>query len=173
MQFIHLTGATDVARVKSAYAEFSRSAFIEPFGHAMHTILGAASLAVSRAGASSLAEFSAMGLPAILVPYPAAVDNHQWHNAQAAVSTGGAWLLEQSSATPERLCELVARLVKDDNEQGRLSRAMSSAHQPDAARKIAQTILTLSVKRGTESHSALNFRATPSPKLIATQPRLE
>ncbi len=60
----------------------------------MHLALGAASAAISRAGASSLAELAAMRVPAVLVPYPAATDNHQYYNALAFEKTGAACLLE-------------------------------------------------------------------------------
>ena len=67
----------------------------------MEIALAGATMAISRAGASSLAELAAMRVPAILVPYPTATDNHQYFNARALVDVGAAVLLEQKSATAE------------------------------------------------------------------------
>ena len=81
LQFLHLTGPNDVEKVQSAYAQHKRRAVVRPFLTEMELALGAATAVVSRAGASSLAEIAAMGVPSILIPYPHAADDHQLHNA--------------------------------------------------------------------------------------------
>ena len=81
-QWLHLTGANDFEKVKSAYAALGINAVVKPFLAEMDLALGAATAAVSRAGASSLAEIAAMRLPSLLVPFPAAADNHQFFNAR-------------------------------------------------------------------------------------------
>jgi len=103
--------------------------------------LGAATAAVSRSGASSLAEFAAMRLPVILVPYPSAADNHQWHNAQSFVASGAAWLLEQRTATPAQLAGCVERLVLNEAERAAMGRALERWDAPHAAEFIADRIL--------------------------------
>ena len=107
-QWLHLTGPDDVEKVESAYAARGFKAVVKPFLAEMDLALGAATVAVSRAGASSLAEIAALRLPSLLVPYPAAADNHQFYNAQAFETTGAARLLEQKSATPEKVGRLAA-----------------------------------------------------------------
>ena len=69
----------------------------------MDLALGAANVAISRAGASSLAEIAAMRLPSLLIPFPAAADNHQFHNARAFETTGAARLLEQQTQRRKEL----------------------------------------------------------------------
>ena len=92
---------SDAEKVTQAYAALKLKAVVHPFFAEMELALGAATAAVCRAGASSLAELAAMRVPAVLVPYPAATDNHQFHNARAFEATGAARLLEQKTATPE------------------------------------------------------------------------
>ena len=75
----------------------------------MDLALGAATISVSRSGASSLAEIAAMRLPSLLVPFPAAADNHQFFNALAFEKTGAAKLLEQKNSTPEKVAAILSR----------------------------------------------------------------
>jgi UDP-N-acetylglucosamine--N-acetylmuramyl-(pentapeptide) pyrophosphoryl-undecaprenol N-acetylglucosamine transferase len=74
-QFLHLTGMKDYERIVRVYRDAKAPAVVRPFLSEMELALSAATVAVSRSGASSLAEFAAMRLPAILIPYPAATDN--------------------------------------------------------------------------------------------------
>jgi UDP-N-acetylglucosamine--N-acetylmuramyl-(pentapeptide) pyrophosphoryl-undecaprenol N-acetylglucosamine transferase len=78
LQLFHLTGPSDVAKVEAVCAAQQVRAVVRPFSAEMHVVLGAASVVISRAGASSLAELAAMRAPAILVPYPAALDLPHW-----------------------------------------------------------------------------------------------
>lgn len=140
-QWVHLTGAAEAEPARRAYASSKLSAVVHPFFEQMGLVLGAATLAVSRAGASSLAELAAMCVPAILVPYPAAADNHQLHNARAFEQTGAACVLEQKHASPSVLAELVTKLIRDTPARERMQGALGQWHHPDAAAKIAQAIL--------------------------------
>ena len=103
--------------------------------------MGAATVAVSRAGASSLAELAAMRVPAVLVPYPAATDNHQFHNARAFEATGAARLLEQQSATPETLVQLLLDVVEKPAVHEKMQDALAQWHAPHAAEQIAEAML--------------------------------
>jgi len=141
LQWFHLTGPTQVEAVQRAYRALNLKAVVHPFFAEMELALGAASAAITRAGASSLAELAAMRVPAVLIPYPAATDNHQFENARAFQQSGAACLLEQKSATPERLAELLLPLVRDDSTRAKMQRALARWHAPEAAQRIAQTIL--------------------------------
>src|SRR5205807_2183637 len=98
-QWFHLTGNADAGQVKQAYAAAGLQAAVHSFSPAMDLAMGAASAAVSRAGASSLAEIAALRLPSLLIPFPAATDNHQYHNARAFEQTGAARLLEERTTS--------------------------------------------------------------------------
>ncbi|MGA2864751.1 MAG: UDP-N-acetylglucosamine--N-acetylmuramyl-(pentapeptide) pyrophosphoryl-undecaprenol N-acetylglucosamine transferase [Verrucomicrobiota bacterium] len=140
-QWFHLTGSAEVETVKGAYAAAGVFALVHPFFAAMELALGAATAALSRAGGSSLAELAAMRLPSVLVPYPAATDDHQLHNARALEATGAARLLEQNSATPETLARLLGDLVENPGVRVPMQQALAQWHRPRAARQIAETIL--------------------------------
>src|SRR5258706_10842007 len=105
LQLCRLAGPKDARKVQDACAAANFKADVHPFFSGMELALGAASAAISRAGASSLAELAAMRVPAVLVPYPAATDDHQLHNARAFAGTGAARLLEQEGATAEAMAE--------------------------------------------------------------------
>jgi UDP-N-acetylglucosamine--N-acetylmuramyl-(pentapeptide) pyrophosphoryl-undecaprenol N-acetylglucosamine transferase len=143
LQCLHLTGAAECERVKAAYAGHACPAVVQPFLTEMELALGAATAAVSRAGASSLAELAAMRLPAVLVPYPHAADNHQWFNARALVDAGAALLLEQREATGERLAALLLQLVQDDAARSAMAHELARWHSPRAAEQVAEKILAL------------------------------
>ena len=140
-QWLHLTGPADVEKVKQAYAAHGCRAVVKPFLAEMDLALGAATMAVSRAGASSLAEIAAMRLPSLLVPYPAAADNHQFYNAEAFEATGAARLLEQKTATPGKVDALLRELVEDLAIRGKIQTALAQWHAPGAAEQIADIML--------------------------------
>lgn len=140
LQFLHLTGAGDAERVSKGYASVGAVAVVHPFLSEMERALGAATLVVSRAGASSLAEFAAMGLPPILIPFPHAAEDHQTANARCLADIGGAlWMSAEESKT-DRLSAAVLDLLKDGEKRERMTRALQSWHRSDAAVKIADRI---------------------------------
>ena len=147
LQFIHLTGARDFEKVRAAYGAQNLRAFVAPFFADMPIVLGAATAAISRAGASSLAEFAAMQLPAILIPLPTAADNHQFHNALAFADTGAAHLLEQPAATADQVVLLASELLGDKSASEKMRAALARWHAPKAADKIADQMLALLTAR--------------------------
>ena len=84
-----------------------------------------------------------MRMPSLLVPFPAAADNHQWHNARAFEETGAAQLLEQRDATPEKVCSLLRELMDDPGERATMKASLAPWHAPKAAEQIAERILQL------------------------------
>jgi UDP-N-acetylglucosamine--N-acetylmuramyl-(pentapeptide) pyrophosphoryl-undecaprenol N-acetylglucosamine transferase len=139
-QFIHLTGANDVEAVKKSYADAGVPAMVRPFLSEMEFALGAATLCVSRSGASSLAEIAALRVPSVLVPYPTAADDHQRFNALAFVETGAAWMLDQQRTLPEQLAAMLARLASDEAAREAAKNALAQWHFPNAAEAVAEFI---------------------------------
>lgn len=150
LQYLHLTGPTDVEKVRTGYANRGLRAVVRPFLSEMELALGAATVAVSRAGASSLAEMAALRVPAVLIPYPTAADNHQLHNARAFVDTGAACLLEQQQGTGEQLAGHIRRLATDAAARAAMTAALARWDTPDAAERIADRIVATveSLSRG-------------------------
>jgi UDP-N-acetylglucosamine--N-acetylmuramyl-(pentapeptide) pyrophosphoryl-undecaprenol N-acetylglucosamine transferase len=141
LQLFHLTGPDDVEKVANAARACGVKAVVHPFFAEMHLALGAASAAVSRAGASSLAELAATQVPSVLVPYPAATDNHQYYNALAFQKTGAARLLEQSAAKPAILAAMLVELIQSAQTRDVMRAALAGWHAPRAAEQIAESIL--------------------------------
>jgi UDP-N-acetylglucosamine--N-acetylmuramyl-(pentapeptide) pyrophosphoryl-undecaprenol N-acetylglucosamine transferase len=141
-QWFHLAGRGEAEKVSQAYAALALTAVVHPFFDRMELALGAATAAVSRSGASSLAELAAMRVPAVLVPYPTATGNHQFHNARAFEATGAARLLEQKNASSETLADLLDDLIEKPNVRGKVQNALAQWHAPHAAEQIAEVMLT-------------------------------
>jgi UDP-N-acetylglucosamine--N-acetylmuramyl-(pentapeptide) pyrophosphoryl-undecaprenol N-acetylglucosamine transferase len=156
-QWIHLAGSRDAERVRDAYARVNLRAMVLPFFDRMDLALGAATVAVSRAGASSLAEITAVRLPSVLIPYPAATDDHQLCNARAFTDSGAAVLLEQSGASADALHDALVPLIVDTRKRNAMSAALAGWDAPEAAVRIGSAILdSISLNRqpGTSRASA-------------------
>lgn len=143
LQFIHLTGSSDKENTERAYRTNGRRALVRAFLTEMDLALGAATLAIGRAGASSLSELAAMRLPAILIPYPSAADNHQFHNARAYVETGAAVQLAESTADPAMLSQQVFDLIENASARAAMSCALERWFYPHAADEIAERIMEI------------------------------
>ena len=141
LQWFHLAGPRDSEKVKEAYEASNLKAVVHPFFAGMELVLGAASAAISRAGASSLAELAAMRVPAVLVPYPGATDDHQLHNARAFAGSGAARILEQEKATAEMLAEHIVEIVNCARTREKMRNALACWQSPRAAEEIADVML--------------------------------
>jgi UDP-N-acetylglucosamine--N-acetylmuramyl-(pentapeptide) pyrophosphoryl-undecaprenol N-acetylglucosamine transferase len=140
-QWLHLTGPNDFEKVQSTYAHHGIRAVVKPFLAEMELALGAATMAVSRAGASSLAEMAAMLVPSLLVPLPTSADQHQDFNAAAWVKTGAAKLLDQKKSTPADVVTGLVELVENAAARTQMQAALAQWHAPRAAEQIAENIL--------------------------------
>jgi UDP-N-acetylglucosamine--N-acetylmuramyl-(pentapeptide) pyrophosphoryl-undecaprenol N-acetylglucosamine transferase len=156
LQFLHLAGPQDVLKVQAAYAAHGCKAIVRPFLTEMELALGAATLAISRAGASSLAELAAMKVPAILIPYPTALDNHQFYNADAFVRSGAAVQIEQAEASAERVSSAVLELIESEPRRAAIRENLAKWHVPGAAENVAERILSFIPRAGTgAAHGAV------------------
>lgn len=102
----------------------------------MPLALAAADLAVGRAGATFLAELSATGLPAVLLPYPYASENHQAHNAQAIVDAGAAEMILDAQCTGPLMLETLERFLDDDDYRRGMAKQMKALAKPNALADI-------------------------------------
>jgi UDP-N-acetylglucosamine--N-acetylmuramyl-(pentapeptide) pyrophosphoryl-undecaprenol N-acetylglucosamine transferase len=110
---------------------------VEPFIDPIERAYSAADLVVARAGAMTLAEVAAWGLPSVLIPLPTAAAGHQLANARALEEAGAAVLLEQVSATGEALGQCVSQLLHDPARLAEIGAAARSRSHPNAVREIA------------------------------------
>jgi len=139
----HQTGERDLERVRDAYHRAGLAARVEPFLFAMDREMKLADLVVCRAGATTLAELTAAGRPALLVPLPTAADDHQRKNAQVLAAAGAAELLDQAQMTGELLAARITGLAADPSRRRAMSDAARRLAKPDAARAIVDKALEL------------------------------
>lgn len=109
----------------------------------MDTVMAAADLVLCRAGASTMAELTAMGMPAILVPSPNVTNNHQEKNARQLGSAGGAVVLLESECSGRKLYDTAAGLIREPEKLEKMSAAQKKMGVPDACGKITDVILSL------------------------------
>ena len=131
----------DVDEVRATYRKLGVAAEIAPFFTDLPARMAAAHLIVSRSGASTVAELSAIGRPAILVPLPHALDQDQFVNAGALQDAGGAVRIEQRDFTPERLAAELALLAADPLQLARMAAAAKAAGTLDAAERLADVVI--------------------------------
>lgn len=141
LKIVHQTGENDVEMVRRAYETSNVEAQVEPFFKEMNAVYRQADLVVSRAGATTLAEISVLGKPAILIPYPYAADNHQEKNGAYYVEGGGAVQYIQKTLTAEKLRDAVTELLNDPEKRQKMTDAMRRLSYPDAAERIVACCL--------------------------------
>ena len=149
-QVLHLSGHSDHEALREAYARAAVPAKVKPFHHQMGLAWGAADVAISRAGASSVAEAWANAVPTIFLPYPFHRDRHQDHNAKPMVDAGGAVILpdERSpAANARRAGPTLATLLKDRQRRRTMRANLQAVSKPDAALEIARLLLASPRKR--------------------------
>ena len=131
----------DLAAIGAAYGKLGVAAETAAFFADLPARLAAAHLVIARSGASTVAELSAIGRPAILVPLPHALDQDQFVNAGVLADAGGAIRIEQRDFTPERLAAEIARLAADPARLTRMAKGAKSAGTLDAAERLADLVM--------------------------------
>ncbi len=140
LQIIHLTGKEGYKEVKDVYDNLGISSFVSEFSNDIGTAYRLADLVICRAGANTIAEISAVGIPAILIPYPYATDNHQYWNAYELARIGGAVIIKQDELKPERLTELVSNLFRNDEDLDNMKKISRSLSKPFAVKQVVDKI---------------------------------
>jgi UDP-N-acetylglucosamine--N-acetylmuramyl-(pentapeptide) pyrophosphoryl-undecaprenol N-acetylglucosamine transferase len=138
----HQAGRT-LDEAKKAYATAGLDIQPEAFIEDMATAYAWADLVVCRAGALTVAELAAAGLPAVLVPFPHAVDDHQTANADYLVSAGAALLIQERELTPQRFADALNSLLGDRSRLRQMAAAARSRAWPQARDRIVDECLAL------------------------------
>lgn len=141
LRITHQTGAADQASVASSYAALGLDVRVEAFITDMGAAYRAADVVVARAGAMSCAEITAMGLPAVLVPYPYAADDHQRRNAEVLAAAGAAVVILDRELDGERLATALRPLVDDGETRRAMAGRARALGRPDAANTAADVCL--------------------------------
>ena len=122
---------------------------VREYIHDMGTLMRAADLVICRAGASTIRELTALGVPAIIVPSPNVTHNHQEHNARVLSDAGGAVLMLEQDSSGQKLYDTACSILSDDSRRASMSQAMASLGVIDAAEQIYAAVMSL-VRRGTK-----------------------
>jgi len=147
IHIVHQTGERDYNDARAAYANLGDSVEVHRFIDDMPGLFARTSLLICRSGASTVAEVTAAGKPAIFVPFPRAADDHQKRNAEALQRAGAAIMLEESSLTCDRLVETVSSLFTDQPRLQKMGDAARKLSHPNAARDIAAMAARLAGKK--------------------------
>ncbi|MFD1795412.1 undecaprenyldiphospho-muramoylpentapeptide beta-N-acetylglucosaminyltransferase [Paracoccus aurantiacus] len=136
----HQARAEDHDRVAAAYADAGISATVEPFFTDVPERLAACHLVISRAGASSVADITTIGRPAILIPFAAATGDHQTANARPLADAGAALMLPESILDPETLARDMLAILTDPDRAAGMAAAALALGRPDAAQRLYEIV---------------------------------
>ncbi len=142
VQFLHQSGPRDYQAVREAYRRHGYKAMVVPFIYQMPEAYAVAGLVVSRAGATTLAELTALGKPAVLVPYPYA-GAHQEFNAKKLEAFGAARLVMDNELSGVRMAHEIRALIENESERKEMSARSKAVGQPEAAKKAAELVRSL------------------------------
>jgi UDP-N-acetylglucosamine--N-acetylmuramyl-(pentapeptide) pyrophosphoryl-undecaprenol N-acetylglucosamine transferase len=141
LAFWHQTGKQDESEVQARYATLSVTAKVQPFITDMAAAYEWADLLICRAGALTIAEIAAVGVASLLVPFPAAVDDHQWYNARYLEQAGAAVLIRQADLSPQRLAAELETFLSDRPVLLAMAKKARELAQPQAAETVAEIIM--------------------------------
>lgn len=146
IQIIHQTGLKNYEEYMdsiSAQLRNNPSYLVKPYLDDMALYLSSADLVVARAGSLSLSEFNLCALPSILIPYPYAANNHQYHNAKALEDLGAAICLEDNLCDGDNLFEIISSLTKDKEKLSQMKNANLAIAKPNATKEICELLLSI------------------------------
>jgi UDP-N-acetylglucosamine--N-acetylmuramyl-(pentapeptide) pyrophosphoryl-undecaprenol N-acetylglucosamine transferase len=146
IQFLHQTGERDHEAVKEAYRGMGFTGIVAPFIDRMAEAYALADIVVCRAGATTLSEVTAIGKPAVLIPYPFAASNHQEHNAGKLEDMGAAKTIRDRELSGEVLAETIRELYSNERRRKEMQKAAVAFGRVDAAEKVVDIALSLMKK---------------------------
>ncbi len=144
---IHQTGKADYEVVEAAYAKLGIKVEVQPFIYDMAAVYREADLAVSRAGATTLAELSSIGIPALLIPYPYAADDHQQSNSEYFAAEKGCHIYKEAELTGDVLADAIESYLSNPESLEEMGRNMKRMGTVDAAEQIIDQCLLLAEKK--------------------------
>lgn len=147
LEIVHQTGPNELEKVQKAYRQSAfTSAIVVPYLDPIVDEMAAADLVVSRAGAMTIGELSAVGRAAILVPFAAATNNHQELNARVVERAGGAVVITEAELSPEKLARAISDIVADPQRAARMGAASRRLALPAATKNIVDLIEKIQTK---------------------------
>lgn len=155
---VHQSGEAELEATRTLYAKLDLPATVMPFLGDMPAALSVTALAVCRAGGTTLAELAAVGVPALLLPYPHATDDHQAANAEAYSQRGGCVTIDERQTEDrldDRLADMLCFLLANDELRGRMASAMLELARPHAAADVAELVWSIVSSRSLRAEMAV------------------
>lgn len=143
IQFLHQTGEKDYENIRDAYRKAGVKGTVAPFIYQMAEAYAAADIVVSRAGATTLAEITALGKPAVLIPFPFAAAHHQEFNALKLKEMGAAMMISESRLSGETLAGAIRQLYQNARQRSDMTTASRGLGRPDACSKVIDIAMSL------------------------------
>jgi UDP-N-acetylglucosamine--N-acetylmuramyl-(pentapeptide) pyrophosphoryl-undecaprenol N-acetylglucosamine transferase len=140
LRVVQQARAEDIEAVVAAYRQSGVTAEVAAFFRDLPQRLARAHLVVARSGASTVAELTVIGRPAILVPLPHALDNDQLRNATNLAESGAGWRIEQKELSPQRLAQEIGALLADPARLSGAAAAAKRLGRPDAVARLADLV---------------------------------
>jgi len=147
LEIRHQTGNLDYSDIKKKYQELNISAYVTEFFDDIEEAFHWADLVIARAGALTISELSALGLPSILIPYPQATDNHQFYNAKFLVDKNAAEMILDEDLEPEKLSQIVKSFFIEKDKLKKASMAAYDETFVEATEKISDYCISIIEKR--------------------------
>ena len=132
-----------MGKARRAFGKAKISAEIAPFFDDMPERLGRATLVICRSGASTIAELTTIGRPALLVPFAHATDDHQTANAEGLCDAGGGWIIQQDALTADALAERLTSLLAPGPTLPMAAKCAEQMGQPEAAKRLADVVISV------------------------------
>ncbi|MBC1429349.1 undecaprenyldiphospho-muramoylpentapeptide beta-N-acetylglucosaminyltransferase [Listeria seeligeri] len=144
-QLLYVTGEVHYAKIKDTLADLNLGNHIsvQPFIYDMPKILNAVTLVVSRAGATTLAELTALGVPSILIPSPYVTANHQEYNARALEKNNAAIVITEAELKETDLMAAIDSILNDEEKLTGMKQSAKQMGRPDAANKLVEVALSI------------------------------
>lgn len=140
LQVIHLSGARDERLVADNYLRENIPAYVAPFHHAMEEAYSAADFAIARSGAASLSELAAFSLPAILIPFPYAAEDHQTRNAEIFAHANAALILKEAEIVDDVLARMIRSLIGEPAKLQQMAQNSARLAPKNAAALVVETM---------------------------------
>jgi UDP-N-acetylglucosamine--N-acetylmuramyl-(pentapeptide) pyrophosphoryl-undecaprenol N-acetylglucosamine transferase len=144
IQFIHQTGERELKAAADAYKKLGFKGKVEPFIYRMSDAYSVADMVICRAGATTLAEITATGKAAVLIPYPFAASNHQEFNARKLEDMGAAIVILERQLTGENLAKAIRELYENGDRRAQMQKASRAIGRTDASERIVDIAMSLS-----------------------------
>lgn len=154
IQFLHQTGIRDYENIREAYRKLGFKGTITPFIYQMGEAYAVADIVVSRAGATTLAELTALGKPAILIPYPYAAGQHQELNTRKLLEMGAAKMIRDRELRGESLAHNIRELYTNETMRAEMQRNSKAVGRPEACSKVVDIAMSLIKQAAVNGHQS-------------------